>query len=108
MPGLVKNHIFTRSVKVNSLPIFFEDNIRISKERLAANNAELVEHAVLSIERHGRRDEIMVLAESFDLEENQIVVLDLPTHWKSPRPHGTRAWPRLGSPSSRGTRTPSW
>jgi uncharacterized protein (DUF849 family) len=32
-----------------------EDNIRISKERLAANNAELVEHAVLSIERHGRR-----------------------------------------------------
>jgi uncharacterized protein (DUF849 family) len=32
-----------------------EDNIRISKERLAANNAELVEHAVMMIERHGRR-----------------------------------------------------
>jgi 3-keto-5-aminohexanoate cleavage enzyme len=32
-----------------------EDNIRISKERLAANNAELVEHAVMAIERHGRR-----------------------------------------------------
>jgi uncharacterized protein (DUF849 family) len=32
-----------------------EDNIRITKDRLAANNAELVEHAVLTIERHGRR-----------------------------------------------------
>jgi uncharacterized protein (DUF849 family) len=32
-----------------------EDNIRIGKERLAANNAELVEHAVMAIERHGRR-----------------------------------------------------
>jgi len=32
-----------------------EDNIRISRDRLAANNAELVEYAVLAIERHGRR-----------------------------------------------------
>jgi 3-keto-5-aminohexanoate cleavage enzyme len=32
-----------------------EDNIRISKERLASGNAELVEHAVLAIERRGRR-----------------------------------------------------
>jgi len=32
-----------------------EDNIRISKERLASSNAELVEHAVLSVERHGLR-----------------------------------------------------
>jgi len=32
-----------------------EDNIRVTRDRLAANNAELVEHAVLSIERHGRR-----------------------------------------------------
>src|SRR5215203_5948954 len=29
-----------------------EDNIRITKYRLAANNAELVEHAVLAVERH--------------------------------------------------------
>jgi 3-keto-5-aminohexanoate cleavage enzyme len=32
-----------------------EDNIRITKDRLAASNAELVERAVLTIERHGRR-----------------------------------------------------
>lgn len=32
-----------------------EDNIRITKERLATGNAELVEYAVLAIERHGRR-----------------------------------------------------
>ncbi|HEY8564027.1 MAG TPA: 3-keto-5-aminohexanoate cleavage protein [Beijerinckiaceae bacterium] len=32
-----------------------EDNIRITKERLARSNAELVEHAVATIERHGRR-----------------------------------------------------
>ncbi len=32
-----------------------EDNIRITKDRLAASNAELVEHAVLAVERHGHR-----------------------------------------------------
>jgi 3-keto-5-aminohexanoate cleavage enzyme len=32
-----------------------EDNIRVAKDRLAANNAELVEYAVLAIERYGRR-----------------------------------------------------
>jgi uncharacterized protein (DUF849 family) len=32
-----------------------EDNIRITKERLASSNAELVEHAVLAIERYGHR-----------------------------------------------------
>jgi 3-keto-5-aminohexanoate cleavage enzyme len=32
-----------------------EDNIRISKDRLAASNAELVQHAVAVAERHGRR-----------------------------------------------------
>jgi uncharacterized protein (DUF849 family) len=32
-----------------------EDNIRISKDRLAASNAELVQRAVQAIERHGRR-----------------------------------------------------
>jgi 3-keto-5-aminohexanoate cleavage enzyme len=32
-----------------------EDNIRISKDRLAASNAELVERAVLAIEAQGRR-----------------------------------------------------
>jgi 3-keto-5-aminohexanoate cleavage enzyme len=32
-----------------------EDNIRISKDRLAASNAELVERAVLAIESQGRR-----------------------------------------------------
>ncbi|MGO4570812.1 3-keto-5-aminohexanoate cleavage protein [Microvirga sp. 2TAF3] len=32
-----------------------EDNIRITKDRLAANNAELVERAVLTIESHGYR-----------------------------------------------------
>jgi 3-oxoadipate:acetyl-CoA acetyltransferase len=32
-----------------------EDNIRITRERLASSNAELVEHAVLAIERHGHR-----------------------------------------------------
>jgi 3-keto-5-aminohexanoate cleavage enzyme len=32
-----------------------EDNIRVTKERLASGNAELVEHAVLAIERHGHR-----------------------------------------------------
>ncbi|MET0427033.1 MAG: 3-keto-5-aminohexanoate cleavage protein [Microvirga sp.] len=32
-----------------------EDNIRVSRDKLAANNAELVEYAVLAIERHGRR-----------------------------------------------------
>jgi 3-keto-5-aminohexanoate cleavage enzyme len=32
-----------------------EDNIRISKDRLAKSNAELVEQAVLAIARHGRR-----------------------------------------------------
>ena len=32
-----------------------EDNIRVTKERLATSNAELVELAVLAIERHGRR-----------------------------------------------------
>jgi uncharacterized protein (DUF849 family) len=31
-----------------------EDNIRIDKARLAANNAELVERAVLAVEAHGR------------------------------------------------------
>ena len=32
-----------------------EDNIRVGRDKLAANNAELVEYAVLAIERHGRR-----------------------------------------------------
>jgi uncharacterized protein (DUF849 family) len=32
-----------------------EDNIRVTKERLASSNAELVELAVLALERHGRR-----------------------------------------------------
>ncbi|ANY77171.1 3-keto-5-aminohexanoate cleavage protein [Microvirga ossetica] len=32
-----------------------EDNIRITKDRLARSNAELVEHAVRAIERRGRR-----------------------------------------------------
>ena len=32
-----------------------EDNIRITKDRLAASNAELVELAVMAVERHGRR-----------------------------------------------------
>jgi 3-keto-5-aminohexanoate cleavage enzyme len=32
-----------------------EDNIRVTKDRLATSNAELVEYAVLTIERHGRR-----------------------------------------------------
>ena len=32
-----------------------EDNIRITKDRLAVSNAELVEHAVLTIERNGHR-----------------------------------------------------
>jgi uncharacterized protein (DUF849 family) len=32
-----------------------EDNIRITKERLATGNAELVEYAVMAVERHGRR-----------------------------------------------------
>jgi len=32
-----------------------EDNIRISRERLAASNAELVQQAVALIARHGRR-----------------------------------------------------
>src|SRR3954471_2465293 len=32
-----------------------EDNIRVTKDKLASNNAELVEYAVLAIERHGRR-----------------------------------------------------
>ncbi|MBM1175016.1 3-keto-5-aminohexanoate cleavage protein [Microvirga arabica] len=32
-----------------------EDNIRITKDRLAVSNAELVEHAVLAVERHGYR-----------------------------------------------------
>jgi uncharacterized protein (DUF849 family) len=32
-----------------------EDNIRITRDRLASSNAELVEYAVLAIERHGRR-----------------------------------------------------
>ncbi|MBB3020040.1 uncharacterized protein (DUF849 family) [Microvirga lupini] len=32
-----------------------EDNIRITKDRLAVSNAELVEHAVLAVERHGHR-----------------------------------------------------
>jgi uncharacterized protein (DUF849 family) len=32
-----------------------EDNIRISKDRLAASNAELVRHAVEAAARHGRR-----------------------------------------------------
>jgi 3-keto-5-aminohexanoate cleavage enzyme len=32
-----------------------EDNIRVTKDRLASSNAELVEYAVLAIERHGRR-----------------------------------------------------
>jgi uncharacterized protein (DUF849 family) len=31
-----------------------EDNIRVTKERLAASNAELVERAVMAVERHGR------------------------------------------------------
>lgn len=33
----------------------FEDNIRITKERLARSNAELVELAAASVERLGRR-----------------------------------------------------
>jgi 3-keto-5-aminohexanoate cleavage enzyme len=32
-----------------------EDNIRVTKDRLAASNAELVELAVMAVERHGRR-----------------------------------------------------
>ena len=32
-----------------------EENIRITKDRLAASNAELVELAVMAVERHGRR-----------------------------------------------------
>jgi 3-keto-5-aminohexanoate cleavage enzyme len=32
-----------------------EDNVRVSKDRLAASNAELVSLAVAAIERHGRR-----------------------------------------------------
>ena len=32
-----------------------EDNIRIAKDRLASSNAELVEHAVLAVERRGHR-----------------------------------------------------
>lgn len=32
-----------------------EDNIRVTKDRLAVSNAELVEHAVLAIEKHGHR-----------------------------------------------------
>lgn len=32
-----------------------EDNIRIAKDRLAASNAELVQHAAETIARHGRR-----------------------------------------------------
>ena len=32
-----------------------EDNVRIDRDRLAASNAELVEHAVAAIGRHGRR-----------------------------------------------------
>ncbi|MER2265327.1 BKACE family enzyme, partial [Methylobacterium oxalidis] len=32
-----------------------EDNIRITKDRLAASNAELVRLAVEAVERHGRR-----------------------------------------------------
>jgi 3-keto-5-aminohexanoate cleavage enzyme len=32
-----------------------EDNIRVTKERLATGNAELVEYAVMAVERHGRR-----------------------------------------------------
>jgi uncharacterized protein (DUF849 family) len=32
-----------------------EDNIRIAKDRLAVSNAELAEHAVLAVERHGHR-----------------------------------------------------
>ena len=32
-----------------------EDNIRVSRDRLAASNAELVQHAVAAIDRHGRR-----------------------------------------------------
>ena len=31
-----------------------EDNIRVEKDRLAASNAELVERAVMAVERHGR------------------------------------------------------
>ena len=31
-----------------------EDNIRVKKDRLAASNAELVERAVMAVERHGR------------------------------------------------------
>ena len=32
-----------------------EEDIRITRERLASSNAELVEHTVLAIERHGHR-----------------------------------------------------
>jgi uncharacterized protein (DUF849 family) len=32
-----------------------EDNIRIARDQLASSNAELVEYAVLAVERHGRR-----------------------------------------------------
>jgi 3-keto-5-aminohexanoate cleavage enzyme len=32
-----------------------EDNIRVSKERLATGNAELVEYSVMAVERHDRR-----------------------------------------------------
>jgi uncharacterized protein (DUF849 family) len=32
-----------------------EDNIRVTRDRLAAGNAELVELAVIAVERHNRR-----------------------------------------------------
>jgi 3-keto-5-aminohexanoate cleavage enzyme len=39
----------------NAVRTGLEDNIRISRDRLAASNAELVEHAVEAIRRHGHR-----------------------------------------------------
>lgn len=41
-----------------------EDNVRISKDRLAASNAELVSHAVEAVKRHGRRVAMPVEARS--------------------------------------------
>ena len=41
--------------KADAVRTGLEDNIRVSKDRLASSNAELVERAVIAIERHGRR-----------------------------------------------------
>jgi len=39
----------------NAVRTGLEDNIRITRERLASSNAELVGSAVEEVERHGRR-----------------------------------------------------